>query len=65
MLVACQRCSIENRGQTGSFKKLLLLSIQARFEKKNWWVSFPKVLKREPYRLPFQEKAAFERKHIT
>ena len=37
----------------------------SRFEQKNRWVSFPKDLKRDPYRLFFQEKAALQRQHIT
>ena len=35
-----------------------------RFEQRNRCVSFPKDLKRGPFRLTFQEKAAFERQHI-
>ena len=38
---------------------------RARFEQQNQWVSFPKDLKRGPYRLRFQAEAAFQTQHIT
>jgi len=45
------------------FREILLFPRDfavSRFEQENRCVSFPKYLKGGPYRMPFQEKAAFE-----